>query len=63
MNEVIMLAREYERLLRAAQKVVADWKASQQMAGMIVDGQPMPSPPKWASLAELERLVDKGELP
>ena len=63
MNDVIMLAREYERLLRAAQKVVADWKASQQMAGMIVDDQPMPSAPKWASLADLERLVDKGELP
>jgi len=63
MNDIIMLAREYERLLRAAQKVVADWKASQQMAGMIVDDQPMPSPPKWSSLADLERLVDKGELP
>ena len=63
MNEVIMLAREYERLITAARKVVGDWKAAQQMAGQIVDDEPMPSPPKWASLTALERLVDHGELP
>jgi len=63
MNDVIMLAREYERLLTVARKVVGDWHGAQKMAGMMVDDEPMPSAPKWASLADLERLVDKGESP
>ncbi len=65
-DAIIDLATNHGKLRAAATKVLADWHASERMAGQVIHStecgefckcKPSPKAPKWASLSELESLL------